>query len=72
VLALGVSSYAPLTLEFNAAANKSYTVEFRNDLTFGAWVPLTNVDPSPTPRVFRFSDNPLSTRFYRVRSPRVQ
>ncbi|HXJ59575.1 MAG TPA: lamin tail domain-containing protein [Verrucomicrobiae bacterium] len=72
VLALGVTSFAPLTLEFNAAANKSYTVEFRNDLTFGAWVPLTNVDPSPTPRVFRFSDNPLSTRFYRVRTPRVQ
>ena len=61
-----------VTLEFNAAAGKSYTIEFRNDLTFGSWVPLTHVDPSPTPRVFRFDDTPLTSRFYRVRTPRAQ
>jgi len=71
-LDLAVISSAPVTLEFNAAANKSYTIEFRNDLTFGTWVPLTNVDPAPTARTFRYSDSPLTTRFYRVRSPRVQ
>ena len=63
----------PVTLEFNAAANKSYTVEVRNDLTFGSWTTLQNIDPGATPRAVRVTDgSPLNTRFYRVRSPRGQ
>jgi hypothetical protein len=71
-LAVTFGSGGTLTLQFNAAAGKSYTIEFRNDLTFGAWVSLTHVDPSATPRIVHFDDTPLTTRFYRVRTPRAQ
>jgi len=71
-LELKIISLSPVTLEFFAVANKSYTIEFRNSLTAGTWAPLAHVDALPTPRVVRWPDSPGGLRFYRLRTPRVQ
>ncbi len=65
-----VSSKPSTVLQFNAAANQGYTVEFKNALTLPSWTLLQSV-PAGTARSVQITDPsaPSSNRFYRLRSP---
>jgi hypothetical protein len=59
-------------LRFIAAANRSYSVVYRNAATVGPWLKLTDVEPQPDPSAFVVRDAvPIggSTRFYRLVTP---
>jgi hypothetical protein len=60
----------PTTLEFYAVANKTYTVQYRDSLTEGAWSKLADVLAMPTERLEQVIDprsNPQ--RYYRLVTP---
>ena len=68
---LVVVGNAPVTLQFVAPADRTFAVDYQNVLNpGGAWQVLTNIAPSPTPRVITFPDDPgIDSRFYRIRVP---
>lgn len=70
-LDFGIATFttSELVLEFRATANTAYAVEFRNSLSVGSWITLTNVPPQIADGVVRVTDSNLRTpgvRFYRV------
>ncbi|PYJ01969.1 MAG: hypothetical protein DME25_17140 [Verrucomicrobia bacterium] len=70
LLRLSVVRMSPPMLQFDAVANKSYAVEYKNALNAASWTLLQAV-PAGTARSVQISDPssaPIS-RFYRVRTP---
>lgn len=69
-LRLTVVSTGPTVLRFNAAANKTYTVEYKNTLGAPSWT-LLRSEAAGAARTVQFTDSisPTATRFYRVRTP---
>jgi hypothetical protein len=69
VFELLISGTGPVTLRFSAVADKTYTVLYRNSLTAGSWLTLTNVPAGPA-RIVQFTDPTGGvSRFYRLRTP---
>ncbi len=59
-------------MEFGGVSNKTYTIQYRDDLAAGGWLRLTNFAARPTNRVERILDPTAATnRFYRVATPRL-
>jgi hypothetical protein len=59
------------TLWFNAASNKTYAVEYTDDLAGGAWSKLADVVARSTNRTETITDPASATnRFYRLVTPR--
>jgi hypothetical protein len=59
------------TLAFGAISNKTYSIQFTEELQFGSWSRMTDVAAHPTNRVEFISDpGYVTNRFYRVVSPR--
>jgi len=69
-LRLVIVSINPVVLRFDAAANKAYTVEHKNNLNASSWTFLQGV-PSGLARTVQLTDSAGGTtnRFYRVRTP---
>jgi hypothetical protein len=59
-------------IRFVAGPNRTYTVQYRDQLTNGAWLDSTNLPPATSERIILHSD-PLpadtTNRFYRVSAP---
>jgi hypothetical protein len=62
-------------IEFMAASNKTYSVEFRNDAPTGNWSLLAEFTAAPTNRLVEVIDattpGSVPTRFYRLATPRL-
>ena len=59
-------------IQFTAEGNIGYTIQYRDSLSTGAWLPLVHLDPIPTPHPVTFTDTPppdTATRFYRLSVP---
>ena len=69
-LRLTILSAGPTVLRFGAAANRAYTVEYRNNLNAGSWTLMQNVAAGAA-RIVQMTNSPAGTtnRFYRVRTP---
>jgi hypothetical protein len=68
-LRLRVASSGGALLQFNAAANVAYIIEFKNALVPGPWSPLQSVPAAGSARPIQANDPaPGSLRFYRVRT----
>jgi hypothetical protein len=61
----------PLTLQFQATANRTYAIESRTGLVSGAWQKIMDVGPSPTNRAFSFTNatDGSMLRMYRLVIP---
>jgi hypothetical protein len=57
------------SLTFNAVADRTYTIEYRDTLSPGSWQVLQNVPAGPTREVQLNDAAGGSTRFYRLRTP---
>ncbi|MCF7765698.1 MAG: lamin tail domain-containing protein [Verrucomicrobia bacterium] len=71
VLKLIESAGSRLALEFFATANRAYTLEFRDSLIDGLWMPSTRVPAEPGNRTVRVEDldRPMfGARFYRIKT----
>jgi hypothetical protein len=63
---------ATVTLRFKAAADRSYTVQYRDEVDTGPWMKLRDVSADPSARVMVIEDLPsagVSQRFYRLVAP---
>ncbi|MCX6903567.1 MAG: hypothetical protein NTW03_08835, partial [Verrucomicrobia bacterium] len=61
-----------VTIMFSGLAGLGYTVQYRNDLNIGPWLPLTNVPPLGDNQTLRVQDRDAITnqqRFYRLITP---
>ena len=66
-----VSASSPVTLAFTAISNRSYTIEFRNNLAAGSWLMLTNRPARFTNCLETVTDSYITnSRFYRLVIPR--
>jgi hypothetical protein len=68
-LRLGLIRSGGSSLTFNAVANRTYTVEYRDTLSPGVWQLLQNVPAGPAREVQLNDAAGGSTRFYRLRTP---
>lgn len=69
-LKLRISRPGNILLEFTAASNKSYTIEYRDSLETGDWVRLQDFAATPGGGPMQASDTPAGgRRFYRLRTP---
>jgi hypothetical protein len=69
---LASPSPAGIRLTFRAAAGRSYTIQYRDDLQTGPWNTLTNIPPQIADRTADFSDAPpAGARFYRLVTPQL-
>jgi hypothetical protein len=57
------------SLTFNAVANRTYSIEYRDTLSPGAWQVLQNIPAGPSREVQLNDSAGGSTRFYRLRTP---
>jgi hypothetical protein len=57
------------SLTFNAVANRTYTIEYRDTLSPGAWQVLQSVPAGPNREVQLNDAAGGNTRFYRLRTP---
>lgn len=67
-----VGSNVPLVVRFFAVSNKTYTVEYRNNLSVLNWQSLSNVAAAPTNRTMSVNDTKAwqkADRYYRVVTP---
>jgi len=63
---------SPAQVTFQAISNKTYTVQYIDDLNTGAWLKLTNVVARTTTRMETVSDpGPVTNRLYRIATPYV-
>jgi hypothetical protein len=69
-LRLQVVDTLPTVLQFNATANRLYTIEYKNSLSAPSWSLLHN-EPAGAARLVTITDvsAPPANRFYRVRTP---
>ena len=59
-------------IQFTAQADKSYTIQYRDNLTTGAWQRLTDIAAPATTQAVTFDDiTILAQRFYRIVTPTV-
>jgi len=65
------ASVGMVTLRFTAVANRSYTIQYRDDLAAGGWLNLTNVLAGDTTRTADVPDPAVGARerFYRLVTP---
>jgi hypothetical protein len=57
-------------LKFVAGSNHGYTLQYRDNLTAGAWLDLTNLSAAATNRIIIYPDSAGSAaRYYRVSAP---
>jgi hypothetical protein len=64
---------SPATLSFYAISNRSYVVEFNDELDPGTWARLTVVPAPPTSGVHTVTDPAASpSRYYRLGTPMTQ
>jgi hypothetical protein len=69
-LRLQITRTSNVLLQFTAAPNKSYTLEYRDNLEAGAWIRLSDIAASPTGGTVQVTDAPGGgRRFYRLRTP---
>jgi hypothetical protein len=57
--------------EFSAAADKSYTVQYRDSLVLGNWQKLFDVLPASTNRTIGVTNSAGGTRFLRLATPQL-
>ncbi len=69
-LRLAIVRRAPDVLSFNAASNKTYTVEYKTNLSSASWTFLQSV-PAGLNRTVQITNSAAgpANRFYRVRTP---
>jgi hypothetical protein len=61
----------PASLQFEAVSNRTYTVQFTDDLTAGPWLRLADLPAYATNRTVTVSDpQAIPNRFYRLITPR--
>ena len=63
-----------LTFNFDAMADRSYTVEYRDFLYAGSWAPLVSFDAQAGTRTVTVTNSlpvGVSQRYYRVLTPRL-
>jgi len=66
-----ISALNSASIEFLAMSNRTYTIQFTDSLSSGAWSRLGDVVARSTNRVELLSDpNPGPNRFYRIATPR--
>jgi hypothetical protein len=69
-VAISIASANAARVQFNAAANISYTLQHRTSLSTGSWLTLQSVPAAPSNRTVIITNAPgTSTRFYRVTVP---
>lgn len=73
-IALVNAAFTPaptVLLSFNAASNKTYSVQYRDALNLGSWLKLMDVESRPTNRFMEVSDaSPnAASRFYQLITP---
>ena len=67
-----ISAKGPVVLEFQAVANRAYTIEHTVSLADGSWQKLEDVDARPADGTVSIIDpNPVATRFYRLKIRRL-
>jgi hypothetical protein len=70
-LRLRITGTSNVTLQFNAAPNRSYTIEYSTSLNTNGWVRLDDILATPGGGPVQIVDTPASGRkFYRLRTPR--
>ena len=59
-----------VVLTFEAIANRTYALEFKDSLAAPAWTELSNVEAAPTNRLHQITTPaPANSRFYRLVTP---
>lgn len=58
-----------VSFSFLAVSNKSYTVQYRNSFSTGAWLRLQDVPAAVTNRVLTVTNTPGAMRFYQIVTP---
>jgi hypothetical protein len=67
-----VSLSSPAQISFEAVSNKTYTVQYSDDLAVGPWLTLTNLAARTNSRPETVADPTASpNRFYRIATPQV-
>jgi hypothetical protein len=67
-----VSISSPAQITFEAVSNKTYTIQYTDDLNLAAWLNLTNVVARTNTRPETvFDSRPSTNRFYRIATPQV-
>jgi hypothetical protein len=67
-----VSVSSPAQITFQAVSNKTYTVEYTDDLNAPGWQKLADRVASPTTGLVTILDPaPSTNRFYRIATPKV-
>jgi len=61
----------PVVLEFDAASNKTYTVQWRGSLGAGSWARLADFIAAPTNRTVAITNTAAGSAFYRLVTPRT-
>ncbi len=70
VLRLEIVFGNPPMLQLLVQPNKTYTIEFRENVDSGPWRFLTEIPPVSTPRLVEVPETPpTARRFYRLRTP---
>ena len=65
------AGFGSATVEFLAVSNRTYTVEFADNLSVGSWSKLADVLARATNRLEKIVDPAVRPhRFYRLRTPR--
>jgi hypothetical protein len=68
-LRLLITQPGNVLLQFNAAPNRGYTIEYRDNLEAATWNTLTTVAPGSGGSVQVTNSPAGSHRFYRIRTP---
>jgi hypothetical protein len=68
-LRVSIAGPAPVTIQFSAVTDKTYTVDYRNALGPGGWLVYTNIPAGPQRTVTINVQPGTISRFYRVRTP---
>ena len=67
-----VSVSSPAQITFQAVSNRTYTIQYKDDLSAPVWQRLTDVVARSTNRLEAIMDpNPVGGRFYRIATPKV-
>jgi hypothetical protein len=68
----GISVSSPAQIIFQAISNRTYTIQYKDDLNASSWQRLADVVARATNRLEIVNDpNPVATRLYRIATPKV-
>jgi hypothetical protein len=70
-LVILISGNGPVVLQFNASANTTYTILYRQNLTSGLWQRLVDIPAGPARTVQHTDPAGSLSRFYWLRAPRL-